>query len=254
MNKIIWILFVFTTFIVFTFFSSKEFSFILTLAQQFQCFGFGYVYFTIRSTKSTSGLSQNTFICCAIALFSRLLSILIYEGYLPSDASGDYVYKFWEILSFIFCILTILRLKNEEEAIKWYYIAPPMLLLSALIHPGLNNHFIFDIAWTFALYMESFAIFPQIHLFTKQQSVIEDHTSSFVVTQSLTKIICVIFWYSSYEELNSGIDKYSISLYPDLSGYFVMAAQIISILITADFVYKYMQCWRKGQPFIILPY
>lgn len=43
-----------------------------------------------------------------------------------------------------------------------------MLILAYFIHPGLNSHSICDISWVFALYMESLAILPQIHLFTKR--------------------------------------------------------------------------------------
>lgn len=42
-----------------------------------------------------------------------------------------------------------------------------MLVAAYLVHPGLNAESLYDIAWTYALYLESFALLPQIHLFTK---------------------------------------------------------------------------------------
>ncbi|CAD8186567.1 unnamed protein product [Paramecium pentaurelia] len=254
LNYTLWIGFLVSTILIYLFFSSGEFSFILTLACGIQCFGFGLVFVTISITKETSGLSKQTFICCAQALLARLFSILTFEGYLPSDATGDYVYRLFEILSLIFCILTAFSIKNnKQELFQWYYFTPIMLVTAYYVHPGLNSHSFCDISWVFALYMESFAILPQIHLFTKREGIIEYHTSNFVITQAINKVICVIFWFYSYEELNRSADESTISVAPWLSGYFVMVAQMISIIITTDFVYKYLQSWKQGIPLVMLP-
>jgi len=41
----------------------------------------------------------------------------------------------------------------------------PCLLLGLLLHPNLNQNFLTDSAWTFALYLESVAILPQLLMF-----------------------------------------------------------------------------------------
>lgn len=85
----------------------------------------------------------------------------IYKGYLPSDATGDYVYRLFEILSLFFCIATAFSIKNTKtELFRWYFFTPVMLVLAYFVHPGLNSHPFYDIMWVFALYMESFAILP----------------------------------------------------------------------------------------------
>ena len=56
------------------------------------------------------------------------------------------------------------------------------------------------------------------------EGIIEYHTSNFVITQAINKVICVIFWFYSYEELNRSADESTISVAPWLSGYFVMVA------------------------------
>lgn len=86
---------------------------------------------------------------------------LLYKGYLPSDATGDYIYRIFELLSLLFCILTTISIKNTKtELFKWYYLVPVMFILAILVHPGLNANPFHDVAWTFAIYMESLAIFP----------------------------------------------------------------------------------------------
>lgn len=134
------------------------------------------------------------------------------------------MYRLFEILSFIFCVLTIFKIKPTDELYKWYYFAPVMLILAICIHPGLNGLSFFDISWTYALYLESVALLPQIHMFTKREGVIDYHTSNFVITQTLNKAICLLFWIFTYHELNHNHDDDSISIAPYLSGYFVLGA------------------------------
>lgn len=84
-NYTLWICFLIVTLLLFVLASDKQFSFILTLACLFQCFGFGLVYCTILMTKDTSGLSRETFICYAQSLACRLISILRYEVKHPTN-------------------------------------------------------------------------------------------------------------------------------------------------------------------------
>ena len=101
------------------------------------------------------------------------------KGYLPVDASGDYVYKLFELFSLIFCALILNRMKHSLtrqsqeslEVMKWYYMTPPMFILAYFIHPGLNYFSPLDILWTFGLYLESVALLPQVLLFQKRGKI-----------------------------------------------------------------------------------
>jgi len=46
------------------------------------------------------------------------------------------------------------------DTYKWYFLVVPMLIFSMLFHPALNGRFSADVPWTFALYLESIAMFP----------------------------------------------------------------------------------------------
>ncbi len=48
------------------------------------------------------------------------------------------------------------------------YIVVPCLALACAFHPNLNKDFLSDMSWTFSMYLESFAIAPQLFMFTKQ--------------------------------------------------------------------------------------
>ena len=44
----------------------------------------------------------------------------------------------------------------------------PAFVVALLVHPGLNKDVLSDASWTYAMYLESFAVLPQLYLFQKQ--------------------------------------------------------------------------------------
>jgi len=48
----------------------------------------------------------------------------------------------------------------DLDKIPAVLLTVPALILALLVHPSLNNNFWTDSAWTFALYLESVALFP----------------------------------------------------------------------------------------------
>lgn len=106
-NLLYWIAFSVAVYGIFAFFSSGDFSFVLTLGSLVQMFGFSLIALRTFSSKSVTGLSKNSIICYTICLFSRLVSIMLFDGYLPFDKSGDYVYRFAELVSFSCCVFVL---------------------------------------------------------------------------------------------------------------------------------------------------
>lgn len=70
-------------------------------------FGFLLLALKTYTSKSVSGISKNSIICYTVCLFSRLVSILFYDGYLPYDASGDIIYRITEVIAFICCVFVL---------------------------------------------------------------------------------------------------------------------------------------------------
>ena len=65
-------------------------------------------------TKSLAGLSMNSIICYGICLFSRIMAITFYDGYLPEDMTGDYIYRISEYLSFFTCVFVIYLMNKDN--------------------------------------------------------------------------------------------------------------------------------------------
>jgi hypothetical protein len=69
-----------------------------------------------------------------------------------------------------------------------------------LIHPRLNNFFLTDTLWTFAAYLESVSIYPQIMIFTKKGGEVEALASHFVFSLGLARFfvrvsmcVCIVW-------------------------------------------------------------
>ncbi len=79
-----------------------------------------------------------------------------------------------------------LHLPNEL-ALLW--IVGPALLLALLLHPNLNGNFLTDVSWTFALYVEAVAIFPQLIMFQRKGGEVDSFVSHFVFSIGCARLM-----------------------------------------------------------------
>ena len=247
---IFWFSVVFAILFIYIFISSKDFSFFLVLSSIVQTSAFVIILLKVTDRQNVSGLSANTLICYSILLFARLTSTLFYPGYLPNDSSGSWLYQLSDIISMLICCLLIylLYFKYRETSdlildnkIPFYFLVIPSYLLAMFVKSNLNNNFFCDTNWAFSMYLETVAIFPQILLFTIKKGQIEKFTSHFVALCGLNRLFSLIFWWDTYDELN-----HSESFFGAYIGYFIIGAQILQLLIMADYYYLYFKSILKG--------
>ena len=247
---IFWFSVVFAILFIYIFLSSKDFSFFLVLSSIVQTSAFVIILLKVTDRQNVSGLSANTLICYSILLFARLTSTLFYPGYLPNDSSGSWLYQLSDIISMLICCLLIylLYFKYRETSdlildnkIPFYFLVVPSYFLAVLVKSNLNNNFFCDTNWAFSMYLETVAIFPQILLFTIKKGQIEKFTSHFVALCGLNRLFSLIFWWDTYDELN-----HSESFFGAYIGYFIIGAQILQLLIMADYYYLYFKSILKG--------
>jgi hypothetical protein len=250
-DLIFWSTIIIVILLIFIFVSSKDFSFFLVLSSLVQTCAFTIILVKVTNYQTCSGLSANTLMCYAILLFARLTSTLFYPGYLPSDSSGSWLYQLSDISSLLICCLLIYLIyyKYRETAdilldgkIPFYFLVIPCYIFSLLFRSSLNDNVFCDINWAFSMYLEALAIFPQILLFTFKKGQIETFTSHYVALCGLSRLFSLIFWWDTYEELVT--DQVFFGKY---IGYFIIGAQILQLIIMADYYYLYFKSILKGQ-------
>ena len=248
---IFWTSIIIIILLIFIFISSKDFSFFLVLSSIIQTCAFTIILVKVTNFQSVSGLSSNTLICYAILLFARLTSTLFYPGYLPSDSSGSWLYQLTDIISLFICglLIYLIHFKYKETAdlmldskLPFYLLVVPTYVIAIFFRSSLNNNAFCDINWAFSMYLETFAIFPQILLFTLKKGQIESFTSHYVALCGLSRLFSLTFWWDTYEELKS-----NNVFFGQYVGYFIIGSQILQLIIMADYYYLYFKSILKGQ-------
>jgi hypothetical protein len=246
----VWSAFVVVVALVFWFFSDGDFSFLLTLSSMLSMFSFLMVVVSIQtSEKHCAGVSLKMNECYLLVSFGRLCSILWFEGYLPFDRSGDWVYKLLEILVCVFTgtVVYFCRVlyedtysKHKDTGMNHYALIGGCFVFALFFHPSLNEFMPTDVAWAFALYLESVAALPQLFMF-RQEDTLEPFTTHFLAGQTIAKVLGFSFWIFSYSELNN-----PAVLLKQYVGHWVILVQCFQLLLMGDFMFHYINCIRKG--------
>jgi len=230
------------------FLTDFKFSAVITLGAAVQCLGFCLLRLKIRQQRGAMGISSRTLQMFAVMYVCRLYSTLQYNGYLPVDRTGDWVYQACEVAALAVCISVLAAVHSQHEstyekamdtcAIHWFFIG--CFALAFLVHPHLNNHPPSDMCWAFALYLESAAVLCQFCVFMNQGKA-RPHITHFLAAQALSKFMSFIFWASSFSELTN--KNHYIK---ELVAVWVVGMQMVQILIMVDFIHNYLYCmWYR---------
>jgi len=234
------------------FFSDGGFSAILTLASAFQTFAFLLLAVKMYAHQSCHGVSSRSLQLYVPVFVFRLSSTVFFNGYLPVDKSGDWVYQMADFAS-LFCVFFVLMsmhgsfsstYQKSEDGFPILFVLILAAVLACLVHPSLNNWLPADIAWTYALYVETMAMVPQLFMMTKIGGEVETLTSHYIASVAASRFLSFLFWMFSYSELapKKGLN---------VAGYGIMVAYILQMLVFADFVYHYIASLRSGKALII---
>jgi len=246
----VWGSFIAAVVTIFWVFSSGDFSFLLTLSSLVSMFSFLMVAMSIESGKSCAGVSLKMMECYLCVFFFRLTAIVPFEGYLPFDKSGDWLYQLCEAVSLCLAgsIVYCCRVQypstyaESSDTLNNLYLIGPTAAIALVLHPHLNNFLPSDIAWAFALYLESVTVLPQLFMFMKEAKA-EPYTSHFLAAQAASRLMSFIFWASSFSELSN--PDHVIKQYV---GNWVVGIQLLQLIVMGDFIYHYVQCIRRGIP------
>lgn len=251
--------------------SDGDFSFSLSLSGLMRMFAFCLLAAHVATSKNgAAGISAKSLCLFALAFFSRFWGVKLGVGYLPVDKSGDYL-PYIEALCFLLAVgllVLVLVVKRQTYAKEEdsfgknvipqiphtvggvLYLFVPCLLLAAIFHPSLNNNVLSDLPWTLALYLESVAIVPQLVMFQKSKKPVEKWTAHYVFALALARFLSLVFWASSYHELN-GKDKASVT--SGWIGLLVVVFELVGMLILADYSYYWLVSVRAGRDISFAP-
>lgn len=261
-NVLIWAGFFTVSLLVYFLLSGGDFSFLMTYGAMSRMFGFGILNVKTFKSQRATGVSAKTLQLYSIVFIFRLTSIIRHEGYLPYDKSGDWLYHFIEIMALAFTASALWGVMgpfkstyqsdcdrfgefNVPPGLGIVYLAVPVLLIAIILHPSLNSDWLSDVAWTYAMYLESVAVIPQLYMFQKQANgVVELLTAHFVAALGFGRVMEFIFWIYSYHELATS----SGSTAP---GYLAIISQFVQLVLMIDFFWYYITAVKNATPLVL---
>jgi ER lumen protein retaining receptor len=261
-NVYMWAGFFSASLLVYFFVSGGDFSFLMTYGAMARMFGFGILNVKTWKSGRATGISAKSLQLYCLVFFFRLASILRHEGYLPYDKSGDWLYHIIEMLGLVFTASALygcmfpFKSTYQADLDKFgelhvppgfgaVYLAVPVLLIALFIHPSLNSDFLSDVSWTYAMYLESTALMPQLYMFQKQASgVVELLTAHFVAALGFGRLMEFCFWIYSYHELASHAGS-------KIPGYLALVSQVVQLILMVDFFWYYFHAVKNSAPLVL---
>lgn len=219
-----------------------EFSTILTFAVMFQCLGFGLLCIQVLTGKS-NGISIRALGLDALAICLRLSSTTWLDGYLPMDASGDWVYQAVDFLSLLFVLWLLYKLMKDVRGAQQQDnmpIAPIVLtciMLATLLHADMNDHPIFDTTWMSGLFISAVAVMPQLWLISKTGGKVEPLTAHYIAAMAISRALSGTFMWHARNDVtcNEWVKGYNHA------PWVILGAHTFHLLLLCDFGYYYVK-------------
>jgi hypothetical protein len=231
--------------LVYHWFAEGEFSAVLTLSAIFQCLAFCLLGVHALLTGSVRGISAKSLQMEAIALTCRLSATLWVQGYVPTDMTGDGLYQFFDVLSLILVFGLLYRVLTaadktyelEADSLPIMPFVAGSFVLACLLHAKIMQYRSFDVTWMWGLFVGTVAVVPQLWMMTRRSGSTPALASHFIAVMAFARILSgSYFWHACNEfDCDPWIGTFNHA------GWSVVAAQVVQMLILADFAYIYVK-------------
>jgi len=236
---------------VYHFVADREFSAVMTMSVMFQCLSMLLLLLQTCANDSAAGISARSLGLEATAIFFRLSSTLWLNGYLPTDASGDFVFQVFDVGSLVLAVILTYRVAvvqqrtydSEHDSLDCRPILFGSFVLATLFHGDMNLRPLFDTLWMTGHMIGAVAVLPQLWLILHTGGRIEALTSHYIATMAFSRVLCGIFmWHARFDiTCEEWVEEWNHAVV------FILGAHIVQLFLLADFGYYYAKAvWRSG--------
>lgn len=222
-----------------------SFSSILTMSVIIQCLAVVLLALQVFTTGSASGISVKALTLDAIGLCCRLSSTVWLNGYLPVDASGDYIFQAFDICS-VGALLWLLSqiwssmrhtYQAEADTLPVLPMTVCAVILAALLHGNMNNRPIFDALWMAGLFISTIAVLPQLWLITRTGGRVETLTSHHIAAMAVSRALSGIFMWHARGDITClpWIGEFNHAIWA------ILGAHLLHMILLGDFAYYYVK-------------
>jgi len=195
---------------------------------------FAVLFLKMLSSRTVEGLSLKTqelylvvFVTRYLDLFSfakvdflHLYNFVMKTIYIASSATIVYYFRFKQPWKATYK-------KNEDSFLHWRFAVAPCAVLALLIHSEFS---VFELLWTFSIYLEAIAIMPQLILMQRYGNI-ENLTANYVFCLGAYRGFYILNW----------IDRYLTedNYHSSRSTWIVWISGLVQTLLYCDFFYYY---------------
>eukprot|EP00933_Yihiella_yeosuensis_P047908 TRINITY_DN4389_c4_g1_i1.p1 TRINITY_DN4389_c4_g1~~TRINITY_DN4389_c4_g1_i1.p1 ORF type:complete len:281 (+),score=56.93 TRINITY_DN4389_c4_g1_i1:130-972(+) len=232
-------------FSVYTHIANGEFSAILTLAVMLQSLAFIVLGLQVWTQGNVSGISARSLGLEALSFVCRLSSTTWLNGYLPVDASGDFVYQACDVASLIlvlwllYNVLVVNKASYDEEAdtLPVMPVIVGCLLGAIILHADMNARPIFDTLWMTGLFLSVFSVLPQLFVIHRTGGVIKAFTGHFIAILAVSRALSGTFmWHARFDvTCAQWVEGWNHAIWA------ILAAHALHMILLGDFGYYYIK-------------
>jgi len=229
-----------------------EFSSVLTMSAIFELLAVCLLGMHVCSTGSVHGISAKSLQLESIALVCRLSSTLWFNGYLPLDSTGDWLYQAFDVASLALLLGLLYKMLNVRKYRTTYdaendqlNIAPFVavsFILACLLHADLDERPVFDILWYTGLFLTSVAPVPYLWLMARSRSPAPALACHFIAVMAISRVMSGAYAWEAHEEFTC--EPYFGEF--NHAGWAAVAAHAVHLVLLADFFYFYVKNLTKA--------
>jgi hypothetical protein len=222
-----------------------EFSAILTLSVMLQTLALALLAVQVLLTGSMSGISAKTLLLDILALSCRLSSTLWLNGYLPVDASGDYLYQAFDIFSLGILAWLLHEMfvtkqntyQADEDSLPLLPLVSGAFVLAMLLHGNMNNRPLFDTLWMASLFLSTIAVMPQLWLITRTGGRVEALMSHHIAAMAASSILSGVFMWHARNDITCQpwFGEFNHTIFA------ILSAHLLHMVLLGDFTYYYIK-------------
>jgi len=201
-----------------------RYDYVLTLSAAFQTLAFALLVLDSRSVLG-EGLSDKTLWAFFIAHVTRLSTTFWGEGYIPEDNTSDvYLYQLLETSGVIMLAYKLLNMTTARSAHdvgqgleRWTELICMGVISGALAwytkSTGHNDYFA-DLSWMFSVWMEAFALIPQVKLlFLGGGHIVDTDALHFAGATLLASMTFGAFWVKTCTDKRDDFNDAGVRLF-----------------------------------------
>lgn len=187
----------------------------------------------IQATKSCAGVSLKTQELYAVVFATRYLDLffsfisiyntLMKSFFICSSCCIIWYMRYHRVVSQTY--------DKEQDTFRVTFLIIPSSLLALVVNHEMS---LVEVLWTFSIYLEAVAIFPQLVLLQRTKNI-DTLTGNYVFLLGSYRALYILNW------------AYRYVTEPGYAQWIVWISGLVQTLLYCDFFYYYLESWRKNE-------